>query len=140
MPLSMHAASAPIFIRTLTSMLNWIDKAEAHATAKNFEPNNYVTLRLTPDIFAFARQIQITTDAAKNCVARLAGLEPPSWADNETTIEERGVDLPLGPDRSMTFTGQAFLTGFALPNFFFHASMTYALLRQGASSSKKWIF
>ena len=165
MSLCMHDASAPVFVRTLTSMLGWLDKAEAHATEKGFEPNNYVDLRLAPDMFAFARQIQIATDSTKNCVARLAGLEPPSWVDDESTLEElrtriqtainfvesiapekingseeREVLLPLGPDHSMTFTGQAFLTGFALPNFFFHASMAYALLRQGGVDIAKMDF
>ena len=156
MALSMHSASAPIFVRSLTNMLAWLDKAEAHAEAKGFDPNNFVGLRLTPDMLDFARQIQIATDSAKNCVARLARIEPPSWADDEATFEElrgrikkaidfvesipadevngseeREVELPLGPDRSMTFLGESFLTGFALPNFFFHVTMVYALLREG---------
>lgn len=165
MSLSMHSASVPVFVRTLTSMLVWLDKAETHATAKGFDANNYMSLRLTPDMFAFARQIQIATDAAKNCVARLAGEEPPAWPDTEVTLDElrariktairyvesipaskidgsdeREVVLPLGPDRSMTFTGQSFLTGFAIPNFFFHVTLTYALLRQGGVTLGKMDF
>jgi hypothetical protein len=155
MPLSMHSASAPIFLRTLNNMLAWLDKAEHHAKEKGFDPDNYLGLRLAPDMLPFVRQIQIATDASKNCLARLAEVEPPKWADDEATFDElrpriqkaidyagsmsaeqvdgsesREIVLPLGPDRSMTFTGELFLTGFALPNFFFHATTTYALLRQ----------
>jgi hypothetical protein len=156
MTLSMHSMSVPIFTRTLNNMLGWLDKAEAHATEKGFEVDNYVGVRLTPDMLPFARQIQIATDSTKNCVARLAGDEPPTWADDEASLdelrarikkaidyaeampadridgsEEREILLPIGGDRTMPFTGESFLVGFALPNFFFHATMVYALLRQG---------
>jgi len=156
MSLSMHSMSVPIFVRALHNVLAWLDKAEAHAKARGFDPNNFVGLRLTPDMLPFSRQIQIATDASKTCVARLAGLEPPSWPDEEATLDElrarikkaiayaesvkasqlegsesREVVLPLGPERSITLTGETFLKSFALPNFFFHVTMTYALLRQG---------
>lgn len=165
MPLSMHSMSAPIFLRTLNNMLNWLDKAEAHAEARGFDANNFVGLRFTPDMFAFARQIQIATDASKNCLARLAGLEAPAWADDETTLgelrervkkaiayaesipadkidgsEAKDIVVPLGPERSITLAGESFLKGFALPNFFFHATMTYALLRQGGVELGKMDF
>lgn len=155
MPLSMHAASIPAFSRTLTAMLTWLDKAEEHAKAKGFEPDVYLGLRLAPDMLPFSRQIQIASDAAKNTAARLAGEEPPAWADEESSLDElreriqktidyvhsvpaasidgseaREVSMPAGPDMTVRFKGQDFLTGFGLPNFFFHASMTYALLRQ----------
>ena len=155
MPLSMYAASVPVFVRMLNNMLGWLDKAEAHAKAKKFEPSNYLGLRLAPDMLPFARQIQITSDTTKNCVARLAGMEPPKWADDEASLDElrarirktieyassvpaakidgseaREIVLPMGPGRTMKFTGETFLKGFSLPNFFFHATMTYALLRQ----------
>ncbi len=155
MSLSMYSASVPTFVRTLNSMLVWFDKAEAYAKEKGFEPDNYLGLRFAPDMFAFCRQVQIASDASKGCVARLAGIEMPSWPDEESTFpelreriqktidfvgglstdqidgsEDREIELPIGPDASMTFTGQAFLTGFALPNFFFHATNTYTLLRQ----------
>lgn len=156
MPLSMHSASVPIFVRMLNNMQGWLDKAEAYAKARKFEPSNYLGLRLAPDMLPFARQIQIASDTTKNCVARLAGLEPPKWADDEASLDElrarikktieyaqsvpaakidgseaREIVLPMGPGRSVTFTGETFLKGFSLPNFFFHATMTYALLRQG---------
>ena len=155
MPLSMHSASVPVFVRMLNNMLAWLDKAEAHAKAKKFEPSNYLGLRLAPDMLPFARQIQIATDHVKGCTARLAGMEPPKWADDEASLDElrarirKTIDfaqslpaakidgseaceilLPLGPGRTLPFTGEVFLKHFSLPNFFFHATMTYALLRQ----------
>lgn len=156
MSISMHSASVPIFVRMLNNMLAWLDKAEAHAKERKFDPGNYLGLRLAPDMLPFARQIQIASDTVKGCVARLAGLEPPKWADDEASLDElrarirktldyaqsvpaakidgseaREIRLPLGPDRTVTFPGEAFLKGFALPNFLFHATMTYALLRHG---------
>jgi hypothetical protein len=140
----------------LNNMLGWLDKAEAHAKTRKFDPNNYLALRLTPDMLPFSAQIQIATDHVKGCTARLAGMEPPKWADDEKTLDElrarirkaieyaqsipaaklegseaREVTLPLGPTRKMTFPGETFLKSFALPNFFFHVTMAYALLRQG---------
>lgn len=154
MPLSMHAASVPLLTRSLTNLLAWLDKAESHAKARGFEPDAYLGLRLAPDMLPFERQIQIASDAAKGCVARLADVEPPKWPDDETTLDElrtrvrttieyvesiapgqfegsetRKIVLPLGPERSIEFDGEAFLKTFALPNFFFHVTMSYALLR-----------
>lgn len=157
--------STPIFLRTLTNMLGWLDKAEAHAKARGFDANNFVGLRLTPDMLAFARQIQMVTDSSKTSLARLAGVEPPKWADDETSLDElrarlekaiayaksipakkidgsetREIVLPLGPERSLTLDGETFLKGFALPNFFFHSTMVYALLRQGGVELGKMDF
>jgi len=156
MSISMHAASVPIFVRMLTNVLAWLDKAEAHAAAKKFDPSNYLGLRLTADMLPFTSQIQIASDSAKLCVARLAGVEAPKWADDEKTFaelrgrirkaidyvqsvpaakfdgaESREIQLPLGPGRTLKLTGEAMLRGFSLPNFFFHVTMTYALLRHG---------
>ena len=156
MPLSMHSTSVPVFLRMLNNMLAWLDKAEAHAKAAKFDPSNYLGLRLAPDMLPFARQIQIASDAVKNCVTRLAGIEPPKWEDNEASLdelrarikktidfaqsvpaakidgsEEREILQPLGPGRTVSLTGEVFLKHFSLPNFFFHTTMTYALLRQG---------
>jgi hypothetical protein len=154
MAISMHSASVPVFVRMLNNMLAWLDKAEAYAKARKFDPSNYLGLRLSPDMLPFARQIQIASDTTKNCVARLAGTEPPKWADDEATLDElrarikktieyvqsvpaakfdgseqREITVPAGPGRTLTFTGETFLRGFSLPNFFFHVTMTYALLR-----------
>lgn len=165
MSISMHSASVPIFTRTLKNMLNWLDKAEAHAGSRDFDVNNFLGLRLTPDMLPFSRQIQIATDGSKFCLARLADVEPPKWADDETSMdelrariqkaidyvesiepsqidgsEEREIVLPLGPDRSITLNGEALLTSFSLPNFFFHVTMVYALLRQGGVEIGKMDF
>lgn len=154
MAISMHSASVPVFVRMLNNLLAWLDKAEAYAKARKFDPSNYLGLRLSPDMLPFARQIQIASDTTKNCVARLAGTEPPKWADDEATLDElrarikktieyvqsvpaakfdgseqREITVPAGPGRTLTFTGETFLRGFSLPNFFFHVTMTYALLR-----------
>lgn len=155
MPVSMHSASAPIFTRSLTNMLTWLDKAEEYAKDRDFDANNFLGQRLSPDMMPFTRQIQIATDTAKSSLARISGTTPPKWADDENSIEElrdrirKAIDyvqsisttqidgrdesqvlMPAGADLTLTFTGQAFLTSFALPNFFFHVSMAYALLRQ----------
>lgn len=155
MSLTMQNACTPALTRTLNAMLSWLEKAEEYAQTKGFEPDNYVGLRMAPDMFAFARQIQIASDAAKGAVARLTGTEPPSWPDDEDTLaalrgriqktidyvdsipaasfegaETREIVMPAGPDVKVKLAGQEFLTAFALPNFYFHASMTYAILRQ----------
>ena len=88
MSISMHSASAPVFLRLLRNMLTWLDKAEVHAQARGFDAGNYLGLRLAPDMFPLSRQIQIASDAAKGCMARLAGQEPPKWADDEATLED----------------------------------------------------
>jgi len=156
MSITMYSASVPVFVRMLNNMLAWLDKAEAHAKARKFDPNNLVAMRLTPDMLPFSAQIQIATDQVKGCAARLTGAEPPKWTDDETTLDElrarirkaiayaesipaakfegsdaREIELPVGPGRTMKFQGEMFLKSFSLPNFFFHATMTYALLRQG---------
>jgi hypothetical protein len=156
MAISMHSASVPVFVRMLHNMLAWLDKAEAHAVARKFDAKNYVGMRLTPDMLPFSAQIQIATDASKNCLARLAGIEPPKWPDTEATLDElrarikkaiefaqsvpaaqidgseaREIKVPMGPGRSVTLSGEVLLKHFSLPNFFFHCTMTYALLRQG---------
>jgi len=156
MSLSMHAASVPVFVRMSKNMLGWLDKAEAHAKSRKFPVDNFVGMRLAPDMLPFARQIQIASDAAKGAVARLAGEEPPKWADDEATFDQlrariqktiayvesipahrlegsdkRDVVMPVGPDRTMRMSGEAFLESFSIPNFFFHVTMVYALLRHG---------
>jgi len=156
MSISMHSASVPIFVRMLSNMLVWLDKAEAHAVAKKFDPNNFLGLRLTPDMLPLSAQIQIASDSVKGCLSRLAGTEAPKWADDEASLdalrarikktidyaksvpaakidgsEAREINVPMGPGRVVPFTGETLLKHFSLPNFFFHCTMTYALLRQG---------
>ncbi len=153
--ISMHSASVPVFQRMLTNLLAWLDKADAHAQARRFDPANYLALRLAPDMLPLAKQVQIASDAAKGCAARLAGVEVPSWPDDEATLdalrarvrrtieyvgsmpaaqidgsESRAIVIPLRNREPLRFDGHDYLRQFALPNFFFHVSMTYALLRQ----------
>ena len=153
-PISMHAASAPVFAKMLGNMLNWLEAAKAHAEAKKFSPDVYLTLRLAPDMLPFTKQIQIASDAAKGCVARLAGQEPPKFEDNEASFadlrervtktlafidsvpaaaiegsESRAIVLPMRHRDPLHFQGEAYLQHWVLPNFFFHVSMAYALLR-----------
>lgn len=153
-PISMHAASAPVFAKMLSNMLNWLDAAKAHAEARKFSTDVYLTLRLAPDMLPFARQIQIASDAAKGCVARLAAQEMPKYEDNEATLDElaerirktrdfvlsvpaeafegsegREITIPRRTGDPLKFDGTTYLRHFALPNFYFHATTTYALLR-----------
>ena len=156
MSISMHAASAPIFVRTLNNMLSWLDKAQAHAESRKFETANFLGMRLAPDMLPFNRQIQIATDGIKGCMARLAGQEVPKWDDNETSFddlrarirktldyvatftaaqidgtESKEILLPTRQGDPLRFTGETYLKHFVLPNLFFHATTTYALLRHG---------
>jgi len=153
MTLSMYDASIPAFRHTLQALSAILDKAEAFATAKKVEPAVLLGTRLAPDMFPLSRQVQITCDFAKGAGARLAGIENPSFADTEKTIPElkeriaktiafldgvkpealsgsatRDISLKVGP-QEMHFKGQAYLLGFVLPNFYFHATAAYAILR-----------
>ena len=155
MTISMHSASAPIFVRMLTNLLAWLDKAEAHAAARKFDTANYLGLRLAPDMLPFLRQIQIASDSAKAAMGRLAGAELPKWEDNEASFadlrarvaktidyvksfepaqidgsESRAITVPRRSGEPLQFDGESFLRQYALPNFFFHVTTTYALLRQ----------
>lgn len=153
MAISMHSSSVPVFVRNLGNVQAWLDKARAHAEARGFDPVNYLSLRLAPDMLPFAKQIQIASDGAKGCVARLAGVEIPKWDDNEATLDElrarlgRTIDYVQGfapaqidgnESREIVlqlragevhFDGQRYLEHWALPNFYFHVTTAYALLR-----------
>ena len=151
--ISMYEASIPVFIHTLTSLKNILQKGIASAEARKFDPNILAASRLFPDMFPLSRQVQIATDAAKGAGARLAGIEPPKFEDTETTLselvarvektidflkslkreqidgsEERAIQLKT-PRGDLNFKGLGFLRHWALPNFFFHVTTTYNLLR-----------
>ena len=153
MSITMHSASVPIFVRMLSNVNVWLDKADAHASAKKFDSSVYLSARLAPDMLTFTKQIQIACDTVKFCVARLAGVESPKFEDKETTIaelreridatiayvksvpaaqvdgsEEKDITIPRR-DGSTIMKGEAYLKHFALPNFFFHVTTAYALLR-----------
>ena len=154
MTISMHSASVPVFQRQLGALLQWLDKAEAHAAARKFDTANYLQLRLAPDMLPFVSQIRIASDAAKGCVARLAGQDLPKFEDNEASLAElrervrktlafvesvpaaafdgsddRTITVPMRNRDPLQFTGEVFLRHWALPNFFFHVTKAYALLR-----------
>ena len=154
MTMSMHSASVPLMQRQLGAILNWLDKAEAHAQARKFPSENYLQLRLAPDMLPFVSQIRIASDQAKGGVARLSGQEPPKFEDNEASLadlrarirktldhlatipasalegsETREIVLPMRNRDPLHFSGLAYLQHWVLPNFFFHATTTYALLR-----------
>jgi hypothetical protein len=164
MALDMHTASVPVFVRMLGNVSTWLDKAEAHAAARKFEPSVYLTARLAPDMLPLPTQIQIACDAAKFCIARLAGSEAPAFADDEKSLADlrqraqKTIDylksVPaaqiVGSDAkevsvprrtgAITMSGEAYLKHFALPNFFFHVTTTYALLRHSGVELGKMDF
>ena len=152
--ISMHSASVPALAKMLSNMLQWLDAARAHAEAKKFSTEVYLSMRLAPDMLPFTRQIQIASDAAKGCVARLTGQEMPRFEDSEATLdalaerlrktrdyvlsvpaaafagsETREIVVPRRVGDPLRFEGLTYLNHFALPNFYFHATTTYALLR-----------
>ena len=153
MTISMYQASAPRFVNTLNNLSGILDKAQAHAEAKKIDPLVLTASRLYPDMFALARQMQIACDTAKGAVARLAGVEVPKHEDTEQTAAElkariaktvafietfkpaqidgsEGKDLTikLGP-REVQWKGMQYLLGFAYPNFYFHVTTAYNILR-----------
>lgn len=153
MTLSMFEASVPAFLRTLKALDAILDKALAYAEEKKFDPAVLVSARLAPDMFPLSRQVQMASDHAKGCPARLAGVPVPSFEDTEKTIPElkariaktldfigtltpgqidgsegRLVSLKAGP-RELSFKGQDYLVFFALPNFYFHVTTAYDILR-----------
>jgi len=162
MSLTMYQASIPVFVRMLDNLSGILDKAAAHAEAKKIDPAIFINARLAPDMFPLSRQVQIATDMVKGCAARLAGIEVPSYEDNESTFselqariaktkafiesvsasqidgsEERKITLKFG-SKELSFLGQAYLLDFVLPNFHFHLTTTYAILRHnGVEIGKK---
>ncbi len=153
MSLSMHSASAPVFAHMLGNLDAWLARAQAHAEAKKFDPAVLGAARLAPDMLPLAKQVQIASDTAKFCVARLAGVDAPKFDDTETTLGElrervrktiafvesvpaakidgsdaREVSVPRR-DGPLVLQGQTYLERYATPNFYFHLAMTYALLR-----------
>lgn len=154
MTISMSSASLPTF-RTMLGNLNHIlEKGQAHAEARKFDPVALLQYRLAPDMLPFTRQIQVACDAAKNGVARISGVEAPRFEDIETTFpelkariqktldylasvpaerldgtEDKEITFPVGREATRTMKAEAYLKHWALPNFFFHVTMAYAILR-----------
>jgi len=153
MKISMYALSHDVFKKSLTQLLHVMEKGVANAKARSFDTGVLVTARLAPDMLPFSKQVQLTSDFAKNSMARLAGVDPPKFEDNETTMDEllarvkktleyidtvpaaalessetRDIKIPLR-DRTLEMKGLPFLQNWALPNFFFHFVTAYNLLR-----------
>ena len=153
MKISMYEASIPVFIRMSKNLAAILAKGAAYAEAKKIEPTVLINSRLYPDMFSLVRQVQIASDAAKGCGARLAGLEPPKFEDNEATFpdlltridktiayletlkpeqingsEQKTITLQIRKN-TLTFLGMPFLLNFALPNFYFHVTTAYDILR-----------
>ena len=154
MSFTMSQASLPALQIGLNALSGVLDKAAAYAAAKKIDPSVLLNSRLAPDMFALTRQVQIATDLAKNGGARLAGVEPPRYDDNETTIDQlkarlaktvaflktldrkqidgaadRELTFPLGPTNKGHMKGDDYLNHFVLPNVYFHLTAAYAILR-----------
>ena len=162
MAISMYEASVPVFVKTLGNLGAILDKGAAFAATRKIEPSVLLGYRLAPDMLSLTRQIQIAADHAKRAPARLAGMEPPVYEDNEASFvdlkaridktiafidtlkraqidgsETREITLKVGGS-SQTLTGQTYLLHNALPNFFFHVTAAYAILRHcGVDVGKK---
>ena len=160
--MSMYQASAPRFVNTLNNLSAILGKAQAHADAKKIDPLVLTSARLFPDMLALARQVQIACDSAKGAMARLAGVEIPKHEDTETTFAELQARIAVtvafisgfkpaqidGTDnkdvtlkargKDTTFKGMQYLLGFAYPNFYFHVTTAYNILRHNGLEIGKW--
>ena len=154
MTMSMSSASLPVFRHMLSNLSHFLDKGAAFAEARKFDPANLLNYRLAPDMLPFTRQIQIACDAAKNGAARIAGVEPPKFEDNEASFpelkariqktldflatlpaekldgtEDKDITFPIGRDATRTMKAENYLKLWVLPNMFFHVTTAYAILR-----------
>ena len=161
MSISMYQASVPAFVSGLTNMKGIFEKASAHAQTHKIEPAVLLNARLYPTMFPFTRQIQIAADFAKGTTARLAGIEVPKYEDGEASFadlaaridktiafiksvkaesidgsEDRAIEMSAGT-QTLKFKGQTYLLSFSLPNFYFHLTTAYAILRQGGVNLAK---
>jgi len=155
MTISLYKTSVPVFVQFLTSLSAVLDKAAAFAEAKKLEPSVLLNTRLAPDMFPLVRQVRAATDHAINACGRLAGAEMPSFANTETTIpelkdriaktidflkglkpaqidgtEDKQIKITFPSGATREFTGQSLLLTNSLPNFFFHCTTAYDILRQ----------
>ena len=153
MSLSMQSLTLPVFTHALTNLKALVEKGKAHAEARKFDGASLVNFRLYPDMLPFAAQIRIACDIVKGAGARLAGIDPPKFADDETTLEQliarvqktldfiasldpkavegsetREITL-TSPRGTMKFQGLDYLLHFVLPNLHFHSATAYNILR-----------
>ena len=153
MPISMYDLTVPVFTKMIPSVQHVLKKAEADAEARNIDPQVFLQARLAPDMLNLIRQVQICSDQVKGSLSRLSGGEIPSWPDDETSFadlharlekalayaksfepeqlegaETRTIEIKF-PQASFTFIGLEYLTQFVLPNFYFHMTTAYDILR-----------
>lgn len=153
MSLSMYQSSLPVITAMLANLKTILEKGAAYSEKKKIDPAVLPASRLFPDMLPLSKQVQIATDHAKGCAARLAGQEPPAYEDNEKTLaeliarvqktidyvntfnaaqidgsEERSIELKVG-GHELKFIGHVYLLKFALPNFYFHVTTAYNILR-----------
>ena len=153
MSVSMYKVSAPIFLQFLTALSGVLDKAQAHIDAKKLDESFIMGMRIYPDMHNFTRQVRASCDHAVNACARIAGLDVPAFENNEATIadlkkrvekaiafvsamkaeqidgtEDKQIVVKFGSGER-SFTGQTMLLNFSLPNFYFHTTTAYAILR-----------
>ena len=154
MATELYALTAPVFVRALTNLDKIIDKARAFAADKGIDEQELLDARLIGDMGNFISQIQRASDSAKGCMVRLGGVENVVMEDNEASFDDvkariaktidyvkgfssaqvdgaadKDVTFPIGPQQTMTLKGADYLVGFALPNFYFHATTAYDILR-----------
>jgi uncharacterized protein len=154
MALSMSSAVLPTVQQMLRNLSHILDKGEAHAQARGFDPAALTSDRLAPDMLPFTRQVLIACDAAKNGVARISGVEAPRFEDKESTFDElkeriqktldylasvpadaldgtedKEITFPVGRDKTRTMKAADYVRHWMLPNFFFHVTTAYAILR-----------
>ncbi|MEI7036715.1 DUF1993 domain-containing protein [Fulvimonas yonginensis] len=164
MTLSMYQASVPVFVRALSNLTHVLKKGEAHARAKGVSDEVLLQTRLIPDMLPLVKQVQIACDMAARGAARLAGAEPASFEDNETTLEQlyariqRVLDYVQGfkaeqidgseqrpihlkmRNGELDFDGQGYLFTFVIPNLYFHCTTTYVILREAGADLGKTDF
>ena len=162
MSLSMYQASVPVFVRMLSNLVGVLEKGAAYAEAKKIDPSVLLNSRLYPNMYPLTKQVQIATDQAKGCAARLSGQQSPKYEDNEASFpdliarvkktidflntfkpeqidgsEDKTIVLPIGK-QDMTFTGIIYLLNAVHPNMYFHITTAYGILRHcGVELAKK---
>jgi uncharacterized protein len=161
----MYSASVPVFTRMLGNLSHFLDKAQADVEARKYDAAVLMQYRLAPDMLPFTRQVLIACDAAKNCVARLSGVEAPKFEDAESTIaelkvriqktldylasvpadkingtEDKSFTFPVGRDKTRTMQGEAYLKHWATANVYFHTTTAYAILRHNGVNLGKTDF
>lgn len=153
MAVSMYQASVPVCVRMMNNLKAIMKKSEEYAQSKKIDLDVFFNARLAPDMYPLARQIQVVSDTSKGCAARLAGIDPPKFEDNEKTYaelyarldktiaflntlkpeqidgsEDKTITLKL-PSVTLEMNGAQFLQQFSLPNLYFHATTAYGILR-----------